>query len=131
MFDLALLSTASDGGVMSGIVLAAGVVVALLLIAFLEKKTDENVKAQQAAAKAPKAAAPAPAKPAAPAPKAAPAPAVEAGIPAEVIAAIAAAVACLEGEAVIHGIRRAPAATSRRGVLGDAGVAAATTPFMA
>ena len=50
-----------------------------------------------------------------------------------IIAAIAAAVASLEGEgAVIRGIRRiaAPAAKSRRGAWGDAGVREHTTPFM-
>ena len=55
------------------------------------------------------------------------------GIPGEIIAAIAAAVASLEGEgAVIRGIRRiaAPAAKSRRGAWGDAGVREHTTPFM-
>ena len=82
---------------------------------------------------APKPAAPKPAAPARqPAPTPAPAaPAVEAGIPAEVVAAIAAAVACTEGGGVIRAVRRAPAAGSRRGNWGDAGVVANTTPFLA
>ena len=74
-------------------------------------------------------AAPAPAaKPAAPAAKA-----DNGGIPGEVIAAISAAVATVMGSgAVIHGIRRVskPAAGSRRGSWGDAGVREHTTPFM-
>ena len=61
--------------------------------------------------------------PAAPAPDGSPAP--------EIVAAIAAAVCALEGEGtVIRGIRRLPAAgSSRRGVWGDAGVAANVRPF--
>ena len=68
------------------------------------------------------------AKPAAPAAKA-----DNGGIPGEVIAAISAAVATVMGSgAVIHGIRRVskPAAGSRRGSWGDAGVREHTTPFM-
>ena len=50
-----------------------------------------------------------------------------------IIAAISAAVATVMGSgAVIHGIRRVskPAAGSRRGSWGDAGVREHTTPFM-
>lgn len=74
---------------------------------------------------------PAPPDPA-PAPAAAPAaPAADGGIPAEVVAAIAAAVYTLEGEgAVVHSIRRLPAAPgSRRGVWGNAGVVQNVRPF--
>lgn len=112
--------------VVTSLVLVFGMLVALCLIITLEGKMMD--RAEKPAA--PKPAAP---KPAAPARKPAPAPAapaVEAGIPAEVVAAIAAAVACTEGSAVIRAVRRAPAAGSRRGNWGDAGVVANTTPFM-
>lgn len=74
--------------------------------------------------------------PAAPAPRAAaprPAPAADAAIPPEIVAAIAAAVATLDENLTVCGIRRIrkkPAAGSRRGVWGDAGVAQNTTPFI-
>ncbi|MBM6717678.1 OadG family protein [Gemmiger formicilis] len=113
--------------VVTSLVLVFGMLVALCLIITLEGKMMD--RAEKPAA--PKPAAP---KPAAPARKPAPAPAapaVETGIPAEVVAAIAAAVACTEGSAVIRAVRRAPAAGSRRGNWGDAGVVANTTPFMA
>ena len=113
--------------VVTSLVLVFGMLVALCLIITLEGKMMD--RAEKTAA--PKPAAP---KPAAPARKPAPAPAapaVETGIPAEVVAAIAAAVACTEGSAVIRAVRRAPAAGSRRGNWGDAGVVANTTPFMA
>jgi flavin reductase (DIM6/NTAB) family NADH-FMN oxidoreductase RutF len=54
-------------------------------------------------------------------------------IPGEIIAAISAAVASVcGGNAVIRGIKRVskPAAGSRRGAWGDAGVREHTTPFM-
>lgn len=113
--------------VVTSLVLVFGMLVALCLIITLEGKMMD--RAEKPAT--PKPAAPKPAAPArkpAPAP---PAPAVETGIPAEVVAAIAAAVACTEGSAVIRAVRRAPAAGSRRGNWGDAGVVANTTPFMA
>ena len=113
--------------VVTSLVLVFGMLVALCLIITLDGKMMD--RAEKPAA--PKPAAP---KPAAPARKPAPAPAapaVETGIPAEVVAAIAAAVACTEGSAVIRAVRRAPAAGSRRGNWGDAGVVANTTPFMA
>ncbi len=106
------------------VILVAVMAVCVAVIALLERQMSAPVPAPQ-----PK---PEPAPRAARAPKApAPAPRVETGIPAEVVAAIAAAVACLEGgAAAVRGIRRAarPAA-SRRGLWGDAGVEANTTPF--
>lgn len=115
--------------VVTSLVLVFGMLVALCLLIMLEGKLMSGAEKKPAAPKP--AAAPA-RKAAAPAPTpACPAPAVEAGIPAEVVAAIAAAVACTEGSAVIRAVRRAPAAGSRRGTWGDAGVAANTTPFMA
>lgn len=115
--------------VVTSLALVFGMLVALCLLITLEGKLMSGAQKKPAASKP--AAAPA-RKAAAPAPAPArPAPAVEAGIPAEVVAAIAAAVACTEGGAVIRAVRRAPAAGSRRGTWGDAGVAANTTPFMA
>ena len=129
--------TAFDGSLVStSVVLVFALLVALCIIVMLEgklfellsKKRENAARAQlaQSAPAAPKAAAPAPA-PAAPA-----APAVEAGIPGEVVAAIAAAVYCLEGSAVtVRSVRRLPQpAASRRGAWGDAGVRQNTRPFV-
>ena len=137
MPNLALLALeASDGTVvLTSITLVFAMLVALCLIITLEgklfdlkNKKPADPKTQAPAAPAAKAA-PAPAaKPAAPAAKA-----DNGGIPGEVIAAISAAVATVMGSgAVIHGIRRVskPAAGSRRGSWGDAGVREHTTPFM-
>lgn len=137
MPNLALLALeASDGTVvLTSITLVFAMLIALCLIITLEgklfdlkNKKPADPKPQAPAAPAAKAA-PAPAaKPAAPAAKA-----DNGGIPGEVIAAISAAVATVMGSgAVIHGIRRVskPAAVSRRGSWGDAGVREHTTPFM-
>ena len=136
MTNIALLALeASDATVViTSVSLVFGMLVALCLIITLDGKIFDAMNAKKNPPKAPKAAS-AP-KAAAPAPKAeAPvhAAAPAGGIPGEIIAAIAAAVASLEGEgAVIRGIRRiaAPAAKSRRGAWGDAGVREHTTPFM-
>lgn len=137
MPNLALLALeASDGTVvLTSITLVFAMLVALCLIITLEGKlfdlkNNKPAKPKPQAPAAPAAkAAPAPtAKPAAPAAKA-----DKGGIPGEVIAAISAAVATVIGSgAVIHGIRRVskPAAGSRRGSWGDAGVREHTTPFM-
>lgn len=137
MPNLALLALeASDGTVvLTSITLVFAMLVALCLIITLEGKlfdlkNNKPAKSKPQAPAAPAAkAAPAPAaKPAAPAAKA-----DNGGIPGEVIAAISAAVATVMGSgAVIHGIRRVskPAAGSRRGSWGDAGVREHTTPFM-
>lgn len=136
MTNIALLALeASDATVViTSVSLVFGMLVALCLIITLEGKIFDAMNAKKnppkapKAASAPKAAAPAP-KAEAPVQAAAPA----GGIPGEIIAAIAAAVASLEGEgAVIRSIRRiaAPAAKSRRGAWGDAGVREHTTPFM-
>ena len=137
MPNLALLALeASDGTVvLTSITLVFAMLIALCLIITLEgklfdlkNKKPADPKPQAPAAPAAKAA-PAPAaKPAAPAAKA-----DNGGIPGEVIAAISAAVATVMGSgAVIRGIRRVskPAAGSRRGSWGDAGVREHTTPFM-
>ena len=139
MTNIALLALeASDATVViTSVALVFGMLVALCLIITLEGKIFDAMNAKKNPPKAPKAAsaskaaAPAP-KPAAPKAEA-PVQAAAGGIPGEIIAAIAAAVASLEGEgAVIRGIRRiaAPAAKSRRGAWGDAGVREHTTPFM-
>lgn len=114
------------------LVLVVGVLVAIGLIVLLEHKLDKAYAPQPAAEKpAPAKAAPAEPAKAPVAPPAPPAPAVESGIPAEVVAAIAAAVVSLEGAVTVHSIRKAGGPASRRGVWGDAGVLANTTPFMA
>ena len=148
MPNLALLALeASDGTVvLTSITLVFAMLVALCLIITLEGKlfdlkNNKPAKPKPQAPAAPAAkAAPAPtAQPAAPAATAAPGAirgrglADNDGIPGEVIAAISAAVATVMGSgAVIHGIRRVskPAAGSRRGSWGDAGVREHTTPFM-
>ena len=137
MPNLALLALeASDGTVvLTSITLVFAMLIALCLIITLEGKLFDL--------KNKKPADPKPQAPAAPAAKAAPAPAAKSaapaakadngGIPGEVIAAISAAVATVMGSgAVIHGIRRVskPAAGSRRGSWGDAGVREHTTPVM-
>ena len=137
MPNLALLALeASDGTVvLTSITLVFAMLIALCLIITLEGKLFD-LKNKKPADPKPQASA-APAAKAAPAPAAKPvAPAAKAdngGIPGEVIAAISAAVATVMGSgAVIHGIRRVskPAAGSRRGSWGDAGVREHTTPFM-
>ena len=119
---------------LTSITLVFAMLVALCLIITLEGKIFDNINNKKngkpAASKAPAAkAAPAPAaKPAAPAAKA-----DNGSIPGEIIAAISAAVATVcGGNAVIRGIKRVskPAAGSRRGAWGDAGVREHTTPFM-
>lgn len=137
MPNLALLALeASDGTVvLTSITLVFAMLIALCLIITLEGKLFDlknnkpaKPKPQAPAAPAAKAASAPTAKPAAPAAKA-----DNGGIPGEVIAAISAAVATVMGSgAVIHGIRRVskPAAGSRRGSWGDAGVREHTTPFM-
>ena len=137
MPNLALLALeASDGSVvLTSITLVFAMLVALCLIITLEGKIFDNINNKKndkpAAPKAPATpaakAAPA-AKPAAPAAKA-----DNGSIPGEIIAAISAAVASVcGGNAVIRGIKRVskPAAGSRRGAWGDAGVREHTTPFM-
>lgn len=137
MPNFALLALeASDGTVvLTSITLVFAMLIALCLIITLEGKLFD-LKNNKPAKPKPQAPA-APAAKAAPAPTAKPAvPAAKAdngGIPGEVIAAISAAVATVMGSgAVIHGIRRVskPAAGSRRGSWGDAGVREHTTPFM-
>ena len=135
--SIALLALeAADGTVvLTSITLVFAMLVALCLIITVEGKIFDAIKNKKNGTKA------APAAPAAPAAqniaKAAPAapaaPAADGSIPGEIIAAISAAVASVcGGNAVIRGIKRVskPAAGSRRGAWGDAGVREHTTPFM-
>ena len=117
---------------LTSITLVFAMLVALCLIITLEGKIFDNINIKKngkpAAPKAPAAKAAPAAKPAAPAAKA-----DNGSIPGEIIAAISAAVASVcGGNAVIRGIKRVskPAAGSRRGAWGDAGVREHTTPFM-
>ena len=128
MPNLALLALeASDGTVvLTSITLVFAMLVALCLIITLEGKIFDNINNKKNGK---------PAAPKAPAAKAAPAPAAKPApdFPGEIIAAISAAVATVcGGNAVIRGIKRVskPAAGSRRGAWGDAGVREHTTPFM-
>lgn len=138
--SIALLALeASDGTVvLTSIVLVFAMLVALCLIITVEGKIFDSMNGKKNGSRpAPKA----PAKPAAapPAPranivKAAPAPAADGAVPAEIVAAIAAAVAALGDNLTICGIqrmpKRQPVLASRRGVWGDAGVVQNTTPFI-
>ena len=136
MPNLALLALeASDGTVvLTSITLVFAMLVALCLIITLEGKIFDNINNKKNGKPAPKAPAASAAKAAPAAKPAAPAAKADNGsIPGEIIAAISAAVASVcGGNAVIRGIKRVskPAAGSRRGAWGDAGVREHTAPFM-
>lgn len=128
---------AADGAVVvTSISLVFSMLVALCLIITLEGKIFTALSNKKKNKTPPPSFPEGGSKPAAPAVKAAapaPAPAANGGIPGEIIAAIAAAVASLEGEgAVVSSIRRIAKTKSanRRGAWGDAGVHEHTTPFM-
>ena len=134
MPNLALLALEARDGtvVLTSITLVVAMLVALCLIITLEGKIFDALNNKKnnkpAAPKAPAAKAAPAAKPAAPVAKA-----DNGAIPGEIIAAISAAVAEVMGSnAVIRGIKRItkPAAGSRRGAWGEAGVREHTTPFM-
>lgn len=134
MPNLALLALEARDGtvVLTSITLVFAMLVALCLIITLEGKIFDALNNKKnnklAAPKAPAAKAAPAAKPAAPAAKA-----DNGSIPGEIIAAISTAVAeVMGGNAVIRGIKRItkPAAGSRRGAWGEAGVREHTTPFM-
>ena len=97
-----------------------GALMALAAVVMLARYAARAKAAPQAVAEAPAAAAPAPVKPH-----------VEAGIPQEVVAAIAAAVACMEQQAGAHytvrSIRRAPGKGRRAWT--KAAASAYTQPF--
>lgn len=108
-----------------GISLVFLILVILTLVILLQGKIFDSIaagKKQKAAAAAP--AAPQKAAPAAPAPAA---PVVEEGIPPEVVAAIAAAVASLEGGK--YTLRSLIRVKDGRGAWGLAGVVSGTEPF--
>lgn len=134
MPNLALLALEARDGtvVLTSITLVFAMLVALCLIITLEGKIFDALNNKKnnkpAAPKAPAAKAAPAAKPAAPVAKA-----DNGAIPGEIIAAISAAVAEVMGSnAVIRVIKRItkPAAGSRRGAWGEAGVREHTTPFM-
>ncbi len=134
MPNLALLALEARDGtvVLTSITLVFAMLVALCLIITLEGKIFDALNNKKnnkpTAPKAPAAKAAPAAKPAAPVAKA-----DNGAIPGEIIAAISAAVAEVMGSnAVIRGIKRItkPAAGSRRGAWGEAGVREHTTPFM-
>ena len=134
MPNLALLALEARDGtvVLTSITLVFAMLVALCLIITLEGKIFDALNNKKnnkpAAPKAPAAKAAPAAKPAAPVAKA-----DNGAIPGEIIAAISAAVVEVMGSnAVIRGIKRItkPAAGSRRGAWGEAGVREHTTPFM-
>ena len=123
-FDATLVSTS--------IVLVFSLLVVLCLIIMLLGKFFDWVQKKANAAALDELNAPAPPTAPAPAapPAAKPAPAVEPGIPGEVVAAIAAAVCCLEDGAAIQSVRRLPRASAlRRDAWGQAGLAQNTRPF--
>lgn len=136
MTEMQLLALeASDATVViTGLVLVMAMLVVLCLIIMVEGKLfdrGEQLAHRTGAPRVAKATQEAAARAkAAPAPAAAPA---APGVAPEVVAAIAAAVACTESGAVVRSIRRAPApagSTPRRGAWGQAGLNAATRPFL-
>ncbi len=126
---LSELTDHSEIGVVvaTGLILVFAVLILLYLIITLEgiifSSLDKKKKGQP-----PKSAA-APQAPQAAAPKAAPMAAVkvEQGIPGEVVAAISAAVACMEGGR--YSLRSVARQRKGRSAWGDAAVAAYTQPF--
>ena len=129
MPNLALLALeASDGTVvLTSITLVFAMLVALCLIITLEGKIFDNINNKKNGK---------PAAPKAPAAKAAPAPAAKPAAPAAKVGTVlveeSPVTTVCGGNAVIRGIKRVskPAAGSRRGAWGDAGVREHTTPFM-
>lgn len=91
---------------LTGISLVFLILVLLMVIIIIEGKVFESIAAKKKAAQEAAKAAPAPVATAAPA--AAPAPVVEEGIPGAIVAAIAAAVACMSGgKYTLRAVRRA------------------------
>ena len=103
--------------VATGLILVFGVLVLLYLLITLEGIIFTSVDRRKKGA-------PAPVKAAAPK-----APVVEAGIPGEVVAAIAAAIACMDGgeHYTLRSVKRTR--VSGRSAWGQAGVVAYTEPF--
>ena len=139
MTEMQLLALeASDATVViTGLVLVMGMLVVLCLIIMVEGKLfdrGEQLAHRTGAPRVAKATQEAAARAkAAPAPAAAPAAPAAPGVAPEVVAAIAAAVACTESGAGVRSIRGAPApagSTRRGGGWGQAGLNAATRPFL-
>ena len=119
--------------VATGLILVFGVLVLLYLLITLEGIIFSAIDRKKKGTPAQKSA-PAPKKEPAPAPapvakSAAKAPAVQEGIPGEVIAAISAALACMEGGAgfTLRSVKRVKA--SGRSAWGQAGINSYTEPF--
>lgn len=122
--------------VATGLILVFGVLVLLYLLISLEGIVFSAIDQKKKGTPAQKSA-PAPKKKPAPAPAPAPVvksaaaqkPAVQEGIPGEVIAAISAALACMEGGAgyTLRSVKRVKA--SGRSAWGQAGINAYTEPF--
>jgi Na+-transporting methylmalonyl-CoA/oxaloacetate decarboxylase gamma subunit len=110
--------------VATGLILVFGVLVLLYLLITLEGIFTSVDRKKKGAPAPKKEAAPAPVKAAAPK-----APVVEAGIPGEVVAAIAAAIACMDGgeHYTLRSVKRTR--VSGRSAWGQAGVVAYTEPF--
>ena len=104
--------------VATGLILVFGVLVLLYLLITLEGIIFTSVDRRKKGAPAPKKKAAAPK-----------APVVEAGIPGEVVAAIAAAIACMDGgeHYTLRSVKRTR--VSGRSAWGQAGVVAYTEPF--
>lgn len=122
--------------VATGLILVFGVLVLLYLLITLEGIVFSAIDQKKKGTPAKKKSAPAPAPKKEPAPAPAPAvksvakaPAVQEGIPGEVIAAISAALACIEGGAgyTLRSVKRVKA--SGRPAWGQAGINAYTEPF--
>lgn len=119
--------------VATGLILVFGVLVLLYLLITLEGIIFSAIDQRKRGTPAQKST-PAPKKEPAPAPapavkSAVKAPAVEKGIPGEVIAAISAALACMEGGAgyTLRSVKRVK--VSGRSAWGQAGISAYTEPF--
>lgn len=119
--------------VATGLILVFGVLVLLYLLISLEGVVFSAIDQKKKGTPVQKSA-PAPKKEPAPAPSpvvksAAKAPAVQEGIPGEVIAAISAALVCMEGGAgyTLRSVKRVKA--SGRSAWGQAGINAYTEPF--
>ncbi|MBD5101560.1 MAG: OadG family protein [Subdoligranulum sp.] len=117
--------------VATGLILVFGVLVLLYLLITLEGIIFSAIDRKKKGTPAQKSA-PAPKKEPAPAPvakSAAKAPAVQEGIPGEVIAAISAALACMEGGAgyTLRSVKRVK--PSGRSAWGQAGINSYTEPF--
>lgn len=130
IFSCVALAAVADSDPSTGTVVAAGisivfaVLILLYLLISLEGVIFSSIDKKKVGVRS------APKAPAAPAVKPAPkavAPVIEAGIPAEVVAAISAAIACMDGGN--YTIRSLKRVKQGRSAWGNAGVASYTEPF--